>query len=451
MRRIFYLRRGAGASALQARDLWFFYRGRPVYLIGGGTASVYGDSVPGAPGTEVQAWWTSRLDRFREGGINLVRFSPWTFCWDDAPPPWACPYPVLSPPGAPIRYDVGRFHAGFFDTLRLLCREASRRDIVLLLVLFDDGALAPGGASGGPWMRNPFHTLCGGPCARPADFYDLESKDNASVQDAWAKQVFTVTRGFGNVFYEVCAEIGASVGDEVRAGAWLRHHLATARKEAPGHLLGVSGSSWSEDGGSAEPFWGVEGVDVLLPHERSGAAALRREATAHQFRYYSREGIDKPRILGEMVFGPGASSEEERKHLWIALTNGGHVFLAAPKGGLAETGTVLRACGALQEFLRNHGGHWWEMRPLDGLLSPDPGRAYAIGNPSRGEYLVYFLERPLVPVSLTLPDGAPEYALTWVDPRDGTVIEEQTLPRGGGALSLPPGTADVALVVVRAA
>lgn len=448
MRRFFYVRQSKLGIGLKTRGLWFAYRGHPVYLMGSGTESIYaGDFAAAPPGTtenEIRAQWLRYLERLADHHINLVRFFPWAFCWDAAAPPWACPYPQMTGShAAPARYNLTRVNDGFFETVRYLCREAQRRDIFVTVVLFDDCALSPGGVAGGPWSRHPFNAACGGPCVRPADFYDLRAACNQTLQEAFARRVFAATSDLPNVLYDVCNEVGASVaGGATDVGAWLRHYLAFARQQAPAHLLGVSGSAWSADGGSAEEFWQESDIDVLMPHESDGRAALYREMTAHQFRFYERQGIEKPRLLSEIGFGEPVSYDEERRHFWVALTSGGHAARAA--GQTFAVTPTFAFCRALGEFLKTSGLRWWEMRPVEDLLTPDPSRAYALGDAARGEYLVYFLDRPAERVTLRLPGGPLDVRLCWIDAVHATVLEE-TVSAAASPLAFPGGGGDIAL------
>lgn len=448
MRRFFYQRRSVGKAGLKTQGLWFFYAGQPVYLIGSPAQPLYGEHFVQAPAgsseKDIRDAWTSQLDHLRVAGINLVRLFPWTFCWDAQAPSWACAFPqIASPAGAPVRYELSRSHEPFTNLLRFVCREAHRRDLLVALALWDDQALAPGGALGGPWMRHPFHTLCGGPCGRPTHFYDLEQEENRELQEKLVRRMLAATSEFSNVLYNVCNEVGASAPDEEgKVGHWLRHHLELARRLAPGRLLGVSGSAWSADGGSAEGFWQENDVDVLLPHETDGRVALGREQTAHQFRFYSREKLQKPRLVGETVFHGAAAGDDARKHFWVALSNGGH---AACPNEQPRDALLDYTCRALRDFLCHSGVRWWEMQPVEGVLSPDPGQAYALGNVDRGEYLVYFLERPETDVVLTLPAEGPRSVLAWIDPLRG-VVSDSTLC-DAAPLVLPAGRGDVALWV----
>lgn len=435
MRHFFYQRQTTGRTGLKANGLWFTYQGHPVYPIGMSVEAPPSEEL----GRDARRAWGSRLDRLAEEGINLIRFSPWGFCWDARAPQPACPYPIVSGAAPPARYELLRHHEPFFENLRTLCREAKERDLLVLLVVWDDCALSPGGVEGGPWLRHPLYVSCGGPCARPADFYDLQNDPNRLIQQSFVQQVYAATAAYPNVIYELCGEFGASAKSrDVPLHDWLREQLRLARQYAPGHLLGVSGSPWSQEGGSAETLWQEAELDVLLPHETNGRTALCREATAHHFRFYSRQNINKPRIVGEVAFAGAGGGDDERRHLWVALASGGHVIRPA-SASLALAGVGARA---VTEFVCRSGARWWEMHPVDEVLSPDPGRAYALGNPERGEYLIYFLERPWEPVTLALPPG--DYRLAWVDSATGRVLRESA-SAAPTRLVLPPQGDDIAL------
>lgn len=452
MRRFFFLgrrSRGGTAGPLTTRGLWFF-RGeeRPVYLFGAGTASLYGhdvegDEPPQTPWTEKRARQAlgRHLGRLRESGINLLRVDPWAFCWDErGASPWTRPFRTS-----------GNFYEPFFALLRWLCREAGRHDVCVQLIVFDDATLSIGGALGGPWLRHPWNARCGsGPCAHPADFYDISNEAVRAVQEAWAARLFSATGDLPNVLYEVASEVGASLGGAAaaaeRVGPWLRHHLSFAREKAPGRPRGVSGSSWSDEnhGGSAEPFWHEPDLDVLLPHEHDGRELVCREEAARHFVFYTREQIDKPRVVGEAVFRSASAADDARRALWTAFASGGQVSLA---GGL-NTSSVLtagEAIAGLRAFLSARAApRWWEMRPvpIECVLAVDPARAYALGS-DEGERFVYFLEPPEGPIRLA--QGG-EVRAVWVDPASG-IVTPPVSPGASGALIFPPSLADAALWV----
>ncbi len=433
------------SSGLAGYGYWFRYKGKPIYLIGGGTASIYAGSglTESMPITDdpVRDWKTyiDLLTRYR---INFVRFHPWDFLNRSEVPDYACPWLMTSDKPT---YDLNSFNPVYWEKLKEIISYANARDILFEIVLFDDDS---------PWEKHPFNQNCGGALKDRGEYYDLGNAKNREYQEKYVAKTIEETVKFPVVIYEICDAVGWQKQPLSRTTkSWVSHWINFIEERLPpsaNHPITVSQRSWSM-GSELDVLWDLPGMDIISVQEIDGTkSALGKEYTHKNFlKYWSRD-YQKPIMMNEVNFGdmkehPGGGTRgwvEERQHLWMAFTSGGHAARSDFQPFM-ETHPSLDSCLHLANFVREV--KFWEMTPLvDFVLSCD-GKYYDLG--SDEEFVVYVRARRQLKggkIELKLPHG--RYKLRWYDPINGSFFSDiESVNSGEIVLSLPETATDVVL------
>ena len=437
------------SSGLAGYGYWFRYKGKPIYLIGGGTASIYAGSGLTAemPVTDDPVRdWKVYIDLLALYRINLVRFHPWDFLHRSEVPDYACPWLTTSEKPT---YDLNSFNPEYWEKLREIISYANARDILFEIVLFDDDS---------PWEKHPFNQNCGGPLEIRSRYHNLGNARNREYQEKYVAKTIAETVKFPVVIYEVCDAVGwrkQPLSPAMRN--WILHWIDFIEERLPpssNHPITVSQRSWSM-GGESGVLWELPGIDIISVQEIEGArSALGKEYTHKNFRKYWRGDYQKPIMMNATSFGdmkehPDGGTRgwvEERQHLWIAFTSGGHAARSDFQPFI-ETHPSLDFCLHLANFVREV--RFWEMTPLTDFVLNCDGKCYSLS--SNDEFVVYIRSRKQPKggrIKLKLPRG--NYSARWYDPTNGSFLPNAKAVKGGETtLQLPETTADVALHVRR--
>jgi len=437
------------SSGLVGYGYWFRYKGKPMYLIGGGTASMYAGSGLTADMSvtddPVQDW-KSYIDLLMQYGVNFVRFYPWDFLHRSEMPDYASPW--LTTSGKPT-YDLNSFNPGYWGRLKEIISYANARDVLFEIVLFDDDS---------PWEKHPFNERCGGALKDKSEYHDLANVRNREYQEKYVAKTIAETVKFPVVIYEICDAVGWQEQPLSRSMLnWVSHWINFLEERIPpssNHPITVSQRSWSM-GSELDNLWDLPGMDIISVQEVKGTElALGKDYTHKNFLKYWVGDYQKPIMINSTGFGDMKEHSkggtrgwvEERQHLWMAFASGGHAARSDFQI-FTETHPSLDACLHLANFVREI--RFWEMTPLaDFVLSCD-GKCYSLG--SDDEFVVYIRSRQQPKggrIRLKLPPG--RYEIRWYDPIEGDFLPDAENVNGGEVdLHLPETATDVVLYVSR--
>ncbi len=422
---------------------WFRYKGEYIYLIGAGTASIYAGSglVSGSVVTNdpVRAW-KIYIDLLVQHGINFVRFYPWDFLNRSVVPDYACPWVMISE--GPT-YDLNKFNPRYWRRLKEIVSYANAKDVFFEIVLFDDDS---------PWDKHPFNRKCGGALTSKADYHNLGNSENKEYQEKYVSKTVDETIQYPNVIYEICDAVGwegKPLTEDIKS--WVSYWVSFVDGRLP-HLITVSQHSWSSDG-ELDILWDLPGIGIISVQESEGAKfALGMEYTHEHFLKYWQSGYGKPIMVNEANFGdmrehPKGGTKgwvEERQHLWVAFTSGGHAARSDFQP-FTETYPSFDSCLYLADFVRQV--RFWEMRPLADFALECDGICYSLG--SDEEFVVYIRyigtkeERK---IKLNMPAG--NYEARWYDPVQGNFLPEVSpVSSEVNTLILPETATDVVLYI----
>ncbi len=422
---------------------WFRYKGEYIYLIGAGTASIYAGSglVSGSVVTNdpVRAW-KIYIDLLVQHGINFVRFYPWDFLNRSVVPDYACPWVMISE--GPT-YDLNKFNPRYWRRLKEIVSYANAKDVFFEIVLFDDDS---------PWDKHPFNRKCGGALTNKADYHNLGNSENKEYQEKYVSKTVDETIQYPNVIYEICDAVGwegKPLTEDIKS--WVSYWVSFVDGRLP-HLITVSQHSWSSDG-ELDILWDLPGIGIISVQESEGTRfALGMEYTHEHFLKYWQSGYGKPIMVNEANFGdmrehPKGGTKgwvEERQHLWVAFTSGGHAARSDFQP-FTETYPSFDSCLYLADFVRQV--RFWEMRPLADFALECDGICYSLG--SDEEFVVYIRyigtkeERK---IKLNMPAG--NYEARWYDPVQGNFLPEVSpVSSEVNTLILPETATDVVLYI----
>ena len=424
---------------------WFRYKGEHIYLIGGGTASIYAGSglAAEAPVTDDPVRdWKTYIDLLVQHRVNFVRFQTWEFLRRSEVSDYACPWIITG--DKPV-YDLSRFNLVYWGKLREIISYANAKDIFFEIVLFDDDS---------PWDRHPFNQRCGGALKNRDEYHNLRNSKNREYQERYVAKTISETVGFSNVIYEICDAVGWQGQPLSRAmKAWVAHWISFIEKRLPAysnHLITISQHSWSSDG-ELDTLWNQPGIDIISVQESEGTKfALGKGYTHEHFLEYWRSDYRKPIIVNEVNFGdmeahPKGGTRgwvEERQHLWVAFTSGGHAARSDFQP-FTDTYPSLDSCLHLANFVRQV--RFWEMSPLVDFVLDCDGVCYSLG--FRREFVTYVrAAKKGGKITLKLPKG--DYTARWYDPVEGNFLPNPKAVKGGkSTLHLPEAVADVVLYI----
>ena len=436
------------SNGLVHEGFWFRYKDEHVYLIGAGTSSIYAGSalVSGSPATSDPVGnWKKQLDLLTQYGINFVRFHPWEFLKRSVVPDYACPWEITNR-NKPT-YNLRRFNGRYWDALRAMVSYANSREIFFEIVLFDDDS---------PWSRHPFNRAYGGSLKSEMDYYDLSNTKNREDQERYVSKVLDVTAGFSNVIYEICDGIGKA-GKPLSTGMtdWVLHWVRFIENHAsapPEHLITISQPSWSS-GGKFDSLWSLPGIDIISMQERNGTEfALSKGYTHKNLLRYWKANYQKPIMVNSISFGdmtrhPKGGTRgwiEERRHLWIAFTSGGH-SARSDFQPFTFTYPSLDSCLHLAKFTRQV--RFWEMTPLEDFVLDCDAGCYSIC--SDKEYVVYVSSRTQknnARIRIRIPKG--KYVVKWYDPIRGVFLPDAKNVNGGKlSIALPGSGTEIVMYV----
>jgi hypothetical protein len=433
---------------------YFLFRGKPAVLITSGEH--YGAVLNRDFDT------TKYLDELEEAGLNLTRTFTGVYCEDSksfnitrntlapAPRKLICPWPRSDTPGyagGGNKFDLTKWDPAYFTRIRDFLYRASKRGIVVELVLFcpfyDDSM----------WKLSPMNAANNvngvGNLPRTSVYDRNKNGPLQAVQEALVKKLAVELNRFDNLYFEVCNEpyFGGVTDD------WQRRIIdVLVDAERPlrhRHLISLNIANGAKKIDKPHPA-----VSIFNFHYASPPNAVKLNYALNK-------------VIGENETGfKGTADTHYRMEGWEFILAGGGLFNHLDYSFTVghEDGTFVypaktpgggnrgfrRQMKALKDFI--HGFDFVCMRPDDSVVKgglPPKGRARVLAETGR-QYALYLFGGPEARLELALPKG--NYAAEWLDPVSGKMLKSDRVEATGATTVLPSPrfTTDVALRLRRA-
>ena len=358
-----------------------------------------------------------------------------------------CPWARSAEGGYPNggnRFDLTRWDPAYFGRLRDFLSEASKRGVVVELVLFCPFY------KDAMWDLSPMNAannVNGVGKIKRTSAYTLKNGKLLAAQDAMVRKIVAELKDFDNLYYEICNEPyfgGVTL-------AW-QHHIAEtivdAEKPFPRrHLIAQNIANGSKQVVNPDPAVSIFNFHYATPPK---TVALNY-------------GLNKP--IGDDETGfKGSGAGPYRMEGWDFIIAGGAVydnldytFICGHEDGTGRNkapGAVSRELhkqlGILVKFI--NGLDFIRMRPDNSVVKsgvPEKATARALVEPGRA-YAVYVRGGSQADLAVELPAGA--YKAEWLDTKTGRIDKREQFAHDGGprVLSSPKYTEDIALRIVRA-
>lgn len=356
--------------------------------------------------------------------------------------PFARTGPGTAMDGKP-RFDLTRFDEDYFaERLRPSLKMAEELDITCELTLFDDiphQSHFPQSLWGDDQNINALGlTHTPGPTSDAA----LVNPRLLAIQEAYVTKVLEETRDFGNVIYEIANETGGA--------RWVEHFVDFIHRSLPGALV-----SAGEQNSAYDPVTG--GCDIVVKHRGTGGLYVSDDDVArHRASLIAFRRGGKPVSHNEFFLFANRSTDDPnfvRKMFWANFTAGGHANFydfrwwggtgdSMEEGELSQPppDEIMNGARYLRRFVEQTQLPFWQMEPMDDLVSATTGHAFCYGK--AGEvYVIYTLASENTRVTTTLVPG--QYELKWYDPLTGAWLEPGRTVEATDRLRLRPPQAEV--------
>jgi hypothetical protein len=263
-----------------------------------------------------------------------------------------------------------------------------------------------------------------------------------AIQEAYVTKVLEETRDFGNVVYEIANETGGA--------RWVEHFVDFIHRSLPGALV-----SAGEQNSTYDPVTG--GCDIVVKHRGAGGLYVSDDDVArHRASLIAFRSGGKPVTHNEFFLFANRSTDDPnfvRKMFWANFTAGGHANFydfrwwrgtgdSMEEGELSQPppDEIMNGARYLRRFVNQTQLRFWEMEPMDDLVSATTGHAFCYSKP--GEvYVIYALASKNARLTARLAPG--QYELKWYDPLTGAWLEPGRTVEATNGLRLRPPQPEV--------
>jgi len=454
-----------GAQPIRLHPLnphYFEFRGRPTVLVGSGEH--YGSVLN--PDFDYKAY----LEALARQELNLTRIFMGNYYERSSSDPLAprqgrflTPWARSTTPGyegGGNKFDLDRWDPAYFERLRDFCGEASRRGIVVEVVLFT--------AFYRPdyWKLSPFQV--GSNINNVGDlpmteFHSLKHPTLVARQQEMVRKVVEELRGFDNIYYEICNEPYWAKGipevdPSIKGQSWPPDMMEWQK------TIGETVVE-AEAGQSARHLVAMNVANTNLKVEQLDPAvsimnfhyAYPPNAVSDNYRWNRAVAFDET--------SNGCSAPERRREAWAFLMAGGAVYdnldfsftVDDPTGRGRSPKGRRQSCWEAREELKGllrfmNRLRFVSMQPMAASeIGPLAAHVKAYGLKNAGaEYAVYLFKDDVADapaLAPELPKGS--YSVEWVDPIDARSLSTATRSHAGGAFRLdpPPFQDDLAVIV----
>jgi hypothetical protein len=452
---------GDGDEAIQGLRLYpenpryLEFRGEPTVLI---TSGEHYGAVVNADFNFVR--YLGELEQY---GFNLTRLFSGSYIEPGAPTPsgpvgWAIGYDnTLAPrPGRFVspwarsderrrgggrKFDLAKWNPAYFERLKRFVEEASRRGVVVELVLFS--ALYESSR----WRASPFNSennVNGVGAIEPSRLYTLDNGDVLEFQESLVRKLVTELRSFDNVYYEVINEGWAEPAPA--ADEWQDHIIKTI-----------------QEADSASPYPHL--IARNYRHDTGRISEPHPAVSIFNF-HYQRDVSRYGNLEGVLSFDEtglqGTGDRPYRTDGWLFMLSGGGIYSnldfsftpesedgsgELPAGAPAGGGPSLRrSLAVLKRFLERFELPQLSPSPETVISAPPGVTTRALSDPGTG-YAIYLAGGR--PGPLVLDVAAGRYRAEWVDTSDGRVKQREEFDHAGSQLRLIPPSYedDIALAI----
>ena len=434
---------------------YLLFRGRPTVLITSGEH--YGAVLNG------DFDYSKYLQALQRLGFNLTRTFSGAYC----EPPGAfgirdntlaptkgrliCPWARSKQggyAGGGNKFDLGQWDEAYFRRLRGFVSEASKRGVVVELVLFCPFY------KDAMWNLSPMNAannVNGIGRMKRTEVYNLKDtadhKKLLAVQDAMVQKIVAELKDFDNLYYEIChepyfggvtlawqyhiAETIAAAEAKLKVSHLIAQNIANGAKKIarPNRLVSIFNFHYATPPKAVELNYGLNKV---IADDETGFRGSEPGP-------YRMEGWD-------FILAGGAIYD----NLDYSFTCGhedGTAGIKAPGGG----GEALhRQLGILRDFI--NGFDFVRMAPGNSVIGgklPKGVTARALVEPDKA-YAIYVRGGEQVDLAVELPAGA--YKADWLNTKTGKIDRTVTIRHEGGLRTLksPKYAEDIALSIRRA-
>lgn len=427
---------------------YFLFRDKPTVLITSGEH--YGAVL------NLDFDYVKYLDELQSHGLNLTRTFSGTYVenWGEgwntlnpAPERYVAPYARSSMPGyadGGNKFDLDKWDEDYFHRLKDFVAQASKRDIVVEMVLFctfygDD-----------LWAISPLNAINNinniGNKGR-IHVYDESDEEMMTVQEKLVKKIVSELREFDNVYFELCNEPYFADGPKL-GSSWNDRIVKAIREASNSHLIALNVAN-----GSIKVDEMHGGVSIFNFHY-----CRPPDAVAMNYHHNRVIAFDETGFVGP-------NADNYRKYAWDFVIAGGGVFSnldwsftvdsedgmsTAAEDRLGPKDSALRPqLGHLKRFIE--GFDFAEMNPKNEVIKgeiPDGATARALAEEGKA-YAVYINGGSKVNLKLDIPAGT--YTVEWLNTKTGKIDKTEELDHNGGIASLdsPYYSEDIALSVKR--
>jgi hypothetical protein len=430
---------------------YFLFRGRPTVLIS--SAEHYGALL------NLEFDFGPYLKELQAKGLNQTRAFSWAYrevagsfqiaenTLAPLPHRFCAPWPRTETPGAADglgKFDLSRWNDDYFRRLHDYCREAASRGVVIELVLFCpfyEEAM---------WDVSPMNVknnVNGVGDVPRSEVYSLRHASLTAVQEALTRRLVAATRGFANLYYEVCNEpyfggVTLEWQDRIIAA------IVDAEKDSQApHLIAQNIANGSAVIEKPNPHVSIFNFHYANPPAAVGANhGLNRVIAFDETGFKGTEDTPYRTDAWEFLLAGGGVYSHLDYSFTTAHENGTYKFPSTQPGGGGPA--LRRQLQILREFLDRFD--LVRMRPAPAVIRAPLGSdtAWALVEAGR-QYALYLKGGRTTTLTLDVPAG--RYEAEWLHPRTGKAESPRKIEHSGGDLALPVPAyeQDIALRLVR--
>ncbi len=430
---------------------YFLWRGQPTVLITSGEH--YGAVLNRAFD------YGKYLDTLAANGFNLTRTFSGAYC----EPPGAfgieqntlapaasqliCPWARSDVPGyanGGNKFDLTHWNPDYFRRLRDFVDQASRRGVVVELVLFcpfyEDSM----------WDLSPMNAknnINGIGQMERTDVYTLKNEPLLAIQKAMTTKVVQELKDFDNLYFEICNEpyFGGVTLEWQNAIAQtiVEAESSLARK----HLIAQNIANKSKVIETPNPNILIFNFHYAKPPITVSQNYRLNKVIGDDETGFAGDDRVKPyRLEGWDFIIAGGAVYSNLDYSFAVGHEDGSAQINAPGGG----GPVLwKQLKVLKDFIE--GFDFIHMTPDDSVITggtPKDTTARALTLPGKA-YAIYINGHNVKKLSVNLPPGP--YKAQWLNPKTGDIDKIESIVHSGGsyAFTAPQYSDDIALSIVR--
>lgn len=427
---------------------YLLFRGKPTILIT--SAEHYGAVL------NLDFDYIKYLDTLHSYGFNLTRMfsgiyveSPTSFnivnnTLAPAPGRFICPWARSSEPGyanGGNKFDLSKWDENYFKRLKDFIAQASKRGIVVEVVLFcpyygdEQWNLSP------IKYDNNINEI--GDIPR-TDALTLKDSRLLSIQEAMVRKIINELKDFDNIYYEICNEPYFG-GVTLEWQYHIANIISSAESDLPyKHLIAqniANGSAKIENPNSLVSIFNFHYATPPIAVEMN--YALNRVISDDETGF---RGIDDAAYRTEgwefIIAGGGIYNNLDYSYT-VGHEDGTFILPSTqPGGGSASLHDQLKI---LKDFI--HSFNFIKMRPDNSIIkkvTPPEITVRALVETGKA-YALYVKDGTKADITLDIPKG--KYRIEWLNTKTGIFESKLIVDHGGGEINLtsPDYTEDIAL------